>query len=281
MNYRNLILRGTKILKNNSILTADIDAELLLSISLKKSRSNILLNLDQDLSNKQIEKYIDLIHRRKNKEPLSFIAGKRFFWKNDFKIDKYVLTPRFETELLVEAVLKNLKFYKRISVLDIGTGSGCIIISLLKEKQNWKGTAVDISKFALKNAKTNAKMQQVYNRIKFINSDIDKFCGRKYDLIVSNPPYINKIGYNSLDNSVKDYEPERALYGGVDGYNIIEKVIKKSKTILKNNGLLAIEIGMGQKFKTSNLLNNNGFYILKIIKDYQNIQRCILAKKSN
>lgn len=281
MNYRNLILRGTKILKNNSILTADIDAELLLSISLKKSRSNILLNLDQDLSNKQIEKYIDLIHRRKNKEPLSFIDGKRFFWKNDFKIDKYVLTPRFETELLVEAVLKNLKFYKRISVLDIGTGSGCIIISLLKEKQNWKGTAVDISKFALKNAKTNAKMQQVYNRIKFINSDIDKFCGRKYDLIVSNPPYINKIGYNSLDNSVKDYEPERALYGGVDGYNIIEKVIKKSKTILKNNGLLAIEIGMGQKFKTSNLLNNNGFYILKIIKDYQNIQRCILAKKSN
>ena len=281
MNYRNLILRGTKILKNNSILTADIDAELLLSISLKKSRSNILLNLDQDLSNKQIEKYIDLIHRRKNKEPLSFIDGKRFFWKNDFKIDKYVLTPRFETELLVEAVLKNLKFHKRISVLDIGTGSGCIIISLLKEKQNWKGTAVDISKFALKNAKTNAKMQQVYNRIKFINSDIDKFCGRKYDLIVSNPPYINKIGYNSLDNSVKDYEPERALYGGVDGYNIIEKVIKKSKTILKNNGLLAIEIGMGQKFKTSNLLNNNGFYILKIIKDYQNIQRCILAKKSN
>ena len=281
MNYRNLILKGTKILKNNSILTADIDAELLLSISLKKSRSNILLNLDQDLSNKQIEKYIDLIHRRKNKEPLSFIDGKRFFWKNDFKIDKYVLTPRFETELLVEAVLKNLKFHKRISVLDIGTGSGCIIISLLKEKQNWKGTAVDISKFALKNAKTNAKMQQVYNRIKFINSDIDKFCGRKYDLIVSNPPYINKIGYNSLDNSVKDYEPERALYGGVDGYNIIEKVIKKSKTILKNNGLLAIEIGMGQKFKTSNLLNNNGFYILKIIKDYQNIQRCILAKKSN
>jgi len=281
MNYRNLILKGTKILKNNSILTADIDAELLLSISLKKSRSNILLNLDQDLSNKQIEKYIDLIHRRKNKEPISFITGKRFFWKNDFKIDKYVLTPRFETELLVEAVLKNLKFHKRISVLDIGTGSGCIIISLLKEKQNWKGTAVDISKFALKNAKTNAKMQQVYNRIKFINSDIDKFCGRKYDLIVSNPPYINKIGYNSLDNSVKDYEPERALYGGVDGYNIIEKVIKKSKTILKNNGLLAIEIGMGQKFKTSNLLNNNGFYILKIVKDYQNIQRCILAKKSN
>tara|TARA_Y100001935_G_C17276302_1_gene494867 strand:- start:427 stop:1272 length:846 start_codon:yes stop_codon:yes gene_type:complete len=281
MNYRNLILRGTKILKNNSILTADIDAELLLSISLKKSRSNILLNLDQDLSNKQIEKYIDLIHRRKNKEPISFITGKRFFWKNDFKIDKYVLTPRFETELLVEAVLKNLKFYKRISVLDIGTGSGCIIISLLKEKQNWKGTAVDISKFALKNAKTNAKMQQVYNRIKFINSDIDKFCGRKYDLIVSNPPYINKIGYNSLDNSVKDYEPEKALCGGVDGYNIIEKVIKKSKTILKNDGLLAIEIGMGQKFKTSNLLNNNGFYILKIVKDYQNIQRCILAKKSN
>ena len=279
MNYRNIINKASLILKNNLISTANLDAEILLSESLQVSREKILLNLEEKLNSSQIINFKKFINRRKKKEPVSAIIGKKFFWKYDFYINENVLTPRFETELLVEQILKKFKLYNNINILDIGLGSGCILISLLKEKKGWAETGIDISPLAIKIAKINAKIQQVDNRIKFINSDIDKFSVGKYDLIVSNPPYINKFDYNNLDVSVKDYEPKPALYGGVDGYRIIEKVIEKSKVILKNNGLLAMEIGVGQYYKTSKILIKNGFFILKTIKDYQKIKRCLFARK--
>ena len=148
----------------------------------------------------------------------------------------------------------------------------------VERKKKWRGTGVEMSNLALRLAKTNAKIQQVYNRIKFINSDIDKIYSGKYDLIVTNPPYINSIDYNNLNSGVKNFEPKMALYGGRDGLDIIEKVIRKSKLILKNNGLIAIEIGLGQHYNVAKLLEKNGFYIFKTIKDYQKIKRCILAK---
>ena len=279
MNFRNILEKGTLILKNNSILTASSDAEMLLSISTRKSREKILLNLEQELNKNEIKNYIKLINRRKKKEPISFITGKRFFWKSEFIINKNVLTPRFETEFLVEELLKIYKFSNNINVLDIGVGSGCILISLLKEKIKWKGVGLDISDLAIKNGNINAKIQQVSNRIRFVNSDIDKFFLGKYDLIVTNPPYVNKVEYNNLDLGVKGYEPKIALYGGVDGLRIIEKIVKKSKYILKKKGILAMEIGINQHYKVSKLLKNNGFFILKTIKDYQNIKRCLISKK--
>ena len=279
MNYRNILLRGTTILKKNNLANADIDAEFLLSYSLNKSRENILLNLDEKVNLINFKNYISLIYRRRNKEPISHITKKRFFWKSEFLINNKVLTPRFETELLVEHILKLFKFSNRLNMIDLGLGSGCILISILKEKKQWVGTGVDLSKLAIKIAKTNAKIQQVYNRIRFINSDVDKYIDGKYDLVVSNPPYINKVGYSNLDVSVKDYEPKLALYGGIDGYKIIEKVIKKSKCILKTKGILAMEIGIDQKYKSIKFLENNGFYVQKIIKDYQNIDRHIFAIK--
>ena len=281
MNYRNIINKASSELKKNSIDSADIDAELLLSLSLNKTKENILLNLDKKLKFEEIEKYKNLIKRRQKKEPISQILGKKFFWKYEFNINKNVLSPRPETEFLVEEVLKIAKNSKNINILDIGVGSGCILISLLKEKIKWRGTGIDVSKFALKIAKYNAKIQRVENRIKFINSDIDNITHKKYDLVVSNPPYINKIEYNNLDLGVKYYEPREALYGGIDGLSIIEKIIKKSKLFLKINGFLAIEIGFGQYYKVSEILKKNNFYLFKTIKDYQNIKRCILAKKIN
>ena len=279
MNFRNILEKGTLILKNNSILTASSDAEMLLSISTSKSREKILLNLEQELNKNEIKNYIKLINRRKKKEPISFITGKRFFWKSEFIVNQNVLTPRFETEFLVEELLKLYKFSNNINVIDIGVGSGCILISLLKEKIKWKGVGLDISDLAIKIANINAKIQQVNNRIRFVNSDIDKFFLGKYDIIVTNPPYINKVEYNNLDLGVKDYEPKIALYGGIDGLRIIEKIINKSKFILKKKGILAMEIGINQHYKVSKLLKNNGFFILKTIKDYQNIKRCLIAKK--
>ena len=279
MNYRNIINKGAFILRNNAILTANLDAEILLSNLLNKTREEIILNLEEKLNVRQINYYYKLINRRKKKEPISLITKKKYFWKSEFVVNKNVLTPRFETEFLVEEVLKIYKQSKKIHVLDIGLGSGCILISLLKERNKWQGTGLDISSLAIETAKTNAKIQQVHNRIRFIKSDIDKLYLGKYDLIVSNPPYINKIGYNNLDLGVKNYEPLKALYGGVDGLRIIEKIIGKSKFILKNNGILVMEIGFGQHQKVSELLKKNGFYILKTVKDYQKIKRLIFAQK--
>ena len=279
MNYRNIIDKGTLILKNSSILSAKLDAELLLTLTLNIPREKILLNLKKKLNKSEIIDYLKLINKRKKKEPISSISGKKFFWKYEFLLNKDVLAPRFETELLVEEVLKNFKFSNNINVLDVGIGSGCILISLLKERKRWRGIGLDISALAIKIAKINAKIQHVENRIRFLNSDIDKISTGKYDLIVSNPPYINKIGYNNLDLGVKNYEPKLALYGGVDGLRIIEKVIDKSNDILKKNGLLAMEIGLGQYYKVSELLKKNEFYIIKTVKDYQNIKRCLIAKK--
>ena len=279
MNYRNILQKGSLILKKSLILSPQFESELLLSLSLNKSRDKILLNLEENLTVKQIKKYIKLINRRKKKEPISSIFGNKFFWKYEFIVNKNVLAPRFETELMVEEILKIYKQQNNINVLDIGIGSGCILISLLKEKKSWRGTGLDVSKLALNIAKTNAKIQQVHNRIKFINSDVDKFFSNKYDLIVTNPPYINRVAYNNLDLSVKRFEPKQALYGGIDGLRVIEKVIKKSRIILKNRSFLALEIGFGQYFKVKEILNKNGFYLLKVIKDYQNIPRCIITQK--
>jgi len=279
MNYRNIIKNGTSILKNNHIINPNIDAEILLSVCLKKSREDILLNLEDKISFHESEKYIKLINRRKNREPISQIRGTKFFWNSNFEVNKKVLTPRFETELLIEKILKLYKFRGKINVLDVGTGSGCILVSLLKQRKDWSGVGVDISKDAIKTAKTNAKMQHVINRIRFINSDIDKYYSGNYDLVVSNPPYIKNIDYNNLDVSVKGYEPKVTLCGGIDGFKIIEKVISKSNKILKNNGILAMEIGIGQKYKTTQILRKNDFFIFEIVKDYQNISRFILAKK--
>ena len=279
MNFRNTINKAVAILESNSIKNANFDAELLFSTSLNVSREKILLNLEKTIDYCEVKKYFNLINRRIKKEPLSQIVGKKSFWRNEFQVNRHVLTPRNETEFLVEEILKIYKKKTHLSILDVGVGSGCIIISLLKEKQKWVGTGVDISKLAIKIAKNNAKIQQVENRIRFIKSDIDKFSSSKYDLIVSNPPYINKIGYNNLDLGVKGYEPKQALYGGLDGLRVIEKVIKKSRFILKNNGLLVMEIGSGQHNNVSDILKYNGFYIKNIVKDYQKIKRCIISKK--
>ena len=180
--------------------------------------------------------------------------------------------------MIVEKITQVFK-EKKIFILDIGTGTGCILLSIISELKNSKGVGIDISKKAILIAIRNAKRLNLTENTKFYRRSVDEIYHQKFDLIVSNPPYINKIEYNSLEVDVKNYEPKVALNGGVDGYSVIEKVIKKSRVILKNSGLLAIEIGLGQHYKVSELLKNNGFFIIKTIKDYQNIKRCIFSKK--
>ena len=209
------------------------------------------------------------------------ILGFKFFWKNKFYINNSVLIPRPESEHLIEQALKCLPVNRSKNLLDIGTGSGCLIISLLKERNKCKATAIDISIDALKVAKINAKMHHVGNKIKFLNIDIDKFNSNKYDLIISNPPYINRVDLKRLDDDVKLYEPKLALFGGVTGFERIEKTIEKSSELIKYNGKLLIEIGEKQKDYTVVILKKNGFYINEICKDFSGKDRCIVSTKIN
>ena len=280
MNYSDSIDYGKKNLKNNNIDTYEIDSELLLSKILNLSRERVLINLNNKLNKKYFHNYKKLILRRKLLEPIAYILKKKEFWKNMFFIDYDALIPRPETEIIVEEALKSISNERSINILDIGTGSGCIIISLIKDRPNCYGTAIDICKKALKIAIYNAKIHHLENKIKFINIDIDKFKHNKYDLIVSNPPYINSINLKRLYNNVRFYEPIVALEAGVDGFREIRKLILNSKKLLKKNGKLIFEIGKNQALPTKNMLNKNNFYVNKICKDMQSIPRVFIATKT-
>ena len=192
MNYQSILNKYSNILKNNQIKSYKLDCELLLSHALKIHRENLMINLNKNISKDQFHEFKSLLKKRYNKHPIAYIIKNKEFWKSNFYVNDSVLIPRPETELIIEQVLNSHQKNKFNKILDIGTGSGCIIISLLKELKHAKGTGVDISKNAIKVAKINAKMQQLSNRIKFEHSDVDKFLSNKYDLIVSNPPYIKK-----------------------------------------------------------------------------------------
>ncbi len=279
MNYNEILKNGVNFLKQNKIKNPFLDAELILSKVINKKREEILLNTNNKLKHNDILNFKNFLLRRKQREPIAYILGYKYFWKHKFLTNNSVLIPRPDTELLIEEALKYLPKSKSKKILDIGTGSGCIIISLLKERPKCLASAVDISKKAINVAKNNAKLHQLENKINFINIDIDKYKSYNYDLIISNPPYINSIDLNRLDVDIKFHEPKLALSGGFDGYTEIKKVIKKSKTLLKVNGKLLIEIGHKQKTQSVKILMDNGFYINKISKDLSGKDRCIVSTK--
>ena len=279
MKYQEALLQGSKILKFNNIRSFNLDSEILLSSSLQLDRSQLILNLNKKIKNKEKELFFNYIDRRKKSEPIAYITGYKEFWKNKFKVDKNVLIPRPDTEVIVEQVLDDLNINSSKKILDIGTGSGCILLSILSERKKCIGVGVDISKNAIKLAKYNAKIQHIKNRIKFLNSDIDNFCGDKYDLIISNPPYVKLHKINSLDRDIKSFEPKVALNGGVDGYTKIRLTIKKSSTLIKKRGKLFLEVGIDQTRETLKLLKLNGFYTNKVVKDLANINRCLVSTK--
>ena len=278
MKYHEILKKGNKSL---AIKDSNLDCELILSKVLKKSREEILINLDSEINKKQKKEFDFYLNKRKKKKPIAQILGFKFFWKSKFYINNSVLIPRPESEHLIEQALKYLPINKSNNLLDIGTGSGCLIISLLKERNKCKATAIDISIDALKVAKINAKMHHIVNKIKFLNIDIDKFNSNKYDLIISNPPYINRVDLKRLDDDVRLYEPKLALFGGVTGFERIEKTIEKSSELIKYNGKLLIEIGEKQKGYTIEILKKNGFYINEICKDFSGKDRCIVSTKIN
>ncbi len=277
MNISELLNLGSRALKLNKIRTHQLDSELVLSNLLNNQRENLIINSDQKVSENTIFNFKKLIDRRVNQEPLAYILKNKEFWSKDFLVNRNTLIPRPETELLCEKVIEIFK-NKNLHILDMGTGSGCIILSILSELKIARGVAIDISSKAINVAKKNAKTLGLKKRIKFFNKSLEDIYGYKFDLIVSNPPYIRSSDIKNLPEEVKRFEPKIALDGGKDGLDVIKKVIYKSKTILKRLGWLALEIGYGQHYKVSKILKKQNFKEEFLIKDYKNNVRCILAR---
>ena len=279
MNLETIINSAYQDLKKSNIKSALIDSEILLSQAINKSREFIILNSNYDVSEKEYWYFKEMVNQRLRGKPIAYITGKKFFWKDEFLINEKVLIPRPDTEIIVEQVLKIFKNKTKINFLDIGIGSGCILLSILKERKDFRATGIDISNHALKVCKINAYKLGVKNRIKLFKSDIDKFNKEKYDLIISNPPYIKNLDLTYLEKDIAKFEPKIALDGGLDGISEIRKLIKKSSELIKNNGKLIIEIGYNQKDEVKQLLRKNSFYINSVQKDLANNDRCIISTK--
>ena len=240
MNLMEVLNKGYYTLKSSKIKSYKIDAELLLSDSLNICKEELILNLRRNIKTQDYKNFLCKLERRKVREPIAYILKKKEFWKNEFYVDKNVLIPRPETEHLIDETLKIIPLTKSFNLLEIGIGSGCIIISILKERKKCSATGIDCCKKAIKTANFNANLHQIKNRIKILKTNVDNFKTGKYDLIVSNPPYIDKHQLKYL--GVSEYEPLKALNGGSNGIEVLMKVILRASQLLKINGKLIIEI---------------------------------------
>ena len=279
MNIQSALTEGLNILKKKSILSAKLDSEILMAKALGKKREYIILNNNKIIKEQNLEYFKKLVQERATRKPIAYLLNKKSFWNSEFNVNKNTLIPRPDTEIILEQILKFTKNKNYLNILDIGIGSGCILLSVLKERKNFYGTGIDISRNSLDICKMNAKKLFLDRRVKFFKSDVDKFAIGKYDLIVSNPPYISRCDLKYLENDVIKFEPKLALDGGLDGLSVIRKVIKKSSELLKKNGKFILEIGFDQKNKVIKLLNNKGFYINSTVKDLANNDRCIISTK--
>ena len=279
MNINSAIIHGAKVLKDNLIKNPYLDSEILMTKVIEEDRKYILLNSKRRLNKKDLNTFQKLIKKRSIGKPIAYLTNKKFFWNSEFTISNDILIPRPDTELLIEKVLDLTAYKKKLNILEIGVGSGCILLSILKERKSFYGTGIDISKSCLKISKLNAIKLKVSSKLKLSKSNVDKFNLGKYDLIVSNPPYIKRFNLKYLEIDVAKFEPKLALDGGLDGLSAIRKVIKKSSELIKRNGKFILEIGFDQKNKVISLLKKEGFYINSINKDFAKNDRCIVCTK--
>jgi len=279
MNINLAIIEGAKVLKDNLVNNPYLDSEILMSKVIEEDRKYILLNSTRYLNRKDYHYFQKLIKKRSLGKPIAYLTNKKFFWKSEFLVSNNTLIPRPDTELIIEKVLELTAHKKKINILEIGIGSGCILLSILKERKSFYGTGIDISKNCLNVSKYNAIRLKVCSNLKLYKSNVDKFNLGKYDLIVSNPPYIKKHKLKYLEKDVAKFEPKLALNGGLDGLSVIRKVISKSSELIKKNGKLVLEIGFDQKNIVISLLKKKGFYINSVNKDLAYNDRCLVCTK--
>ena len=268
-------------LKRSNNLNSRLDSEILVSHLINVPREIIYSKLKENLPSNKTEELQKLVNRRAKKEPIAYILNNKEFWSTNFYVDRSVLIPRPETEVLIDLILSHINNKNNyFSILDIGTGSGCILISLLKELINAKGIGVDKSSKAIAIANKNSISQQVNNRATYKNLNLEEIkFDKKFDIIVSNPPYLPDVSLKNLNPDIKLYEPKIALQGGVQGGDFLYKIIGLASKILKINGLLALEIGDNQFHNLAKYLSNNRFKILDKYILINKQVRCLLATK--
>ena len=269
----NLVYLSLQKLRDKKIYNPELDLRILLNHSSKIKKQIFLNNLN--INDIDIDYFNSLLQKRLNYEPISKIIKKKNFWKYDFFVNSNVLDPRPETELIIEEVLRNIKDRKKqYKILDIGTGSGCLAICLAKELTNSKITAIDISKTAINVAKKNIKLKKLEHQIDLKLIDINKIKD-KYDIIVSNPPYLTECEYEKAQEEIKNFEPKVALVGGADGLQIYRILSKKIDYIMTNNSYFVCEIGKGQLDSIKDIFQNTNLVLKKISKDLNKIDRTL------
>jgi len=279
MDLETAINNAQYFLKKKSLRLSNLDCEILMSKVINEDRKFIILNPKFNLNSQDLFKFQKLVKERSKGKPVAYLVKKKEFWNSEFKIEKDILIPRPDTEIVVEQALEITRNKSKLKILDIGVGSGCILLSILKEKKNFYGVGIDISKKCIALSKINAHNLGLSNRVKFFKYNVDNFNYGKYDLVISNPPYINKLKFRYLDRDVINFEPKLALDGGIDGLSEIRKVINKTSKLIKKNGKFILEIGFNQKNIVKKLLIKRGFYINRVLKDLAKNDRCIVCTK--
>ena len=274
-----VFLSGIQKLNAAQVENPNLDAKIIFKHILSVDNEQFELCKKNEISSKITKSYFELIDRRIKREPIAYITNKQSFWNDEFKVTKDTLIPRPETELILESVISYFPDKKiDLNIADLGTGSGCIIISLLQEYINASGIGIDISKEAIKIANENKKLLKNHERLKLLDEDYAEYNLNGFDIIVSNPPYISQ---NSLDiqKDVYDYEPHLALFSKNNGIEAFNKIISNLASRIDKNFFLFLEIGLGQASEVTKLLKNNGFTEILTKADLANIPRCVIAKK--
>lgn len=274
-----IFLKYKNILKERNFETYSLDVEVLLMNITGFSKTQLYTNTEYLLSLEEFKKFQNFFDRRLKKEPIAYIIGMCEFMGLDFLLNNHTLIPRSDTEILVEKAIQIINEKNFQSGLDIGTGSGAIAISILKYCPNIQMTATDINKNAIFKAKENAEKNKVLNRISFIESDLFQNVTSKFDIIISNPPYIKTNIINQLDDNVKNYEPKIALDGGEDGIIFYKKITSKANQYLKDNGFIMYEIGFDQAEDVTQILIENNFTNIEVLKDLAGLDRVIIGEK--
>lgn len=274
-----VFLSGIQKLNAAQVENPNLDAKIIFKHILSVDNEQFELCKKNEISSKITKSYFELIDRRIKREPIAYITNKQSFWNDEFKVTKDTLIPRPETELILESVISYFPDKKiDLNIADLGTGSGCIIISLLQEYINASGIGIDISKEAIKIANENKKLLKNHERLKLLEEDYAEYNLNGFDIIVSNPPYISQ---DSLDiqKDVYDYEPHLALFSKNNGIEAYNKIISNLASRIDKNFFLFLEIGLGQASEVTKLLKNNGFTEILTKVDLANIPRCVIAKK--
>ena len=279
MFVKEFVKQNVDLLKNSGIESPTIDLRYILSYFYNVRLSEIYNILEKNINNNELTELNNIIKQRLEKKPISKIFNKKFFWDYEFFVNTDVLDPRGDSEVMIEDIIKNYNCNDKLKILDLGTGSGCLIITLLKNFTNSTGLAVDINEKSILVAEKNAKNLGVFDRLELRKNNWNDNINKKFDIIISNPPYIPTNDINKLEDDVKNFDPILALDGGRDGLNCYRYISKNIGKNFNNNTKLYLEIGHNQKQDVINIFKNDNFVFEYSIKDYNNIERILKFKK--